>query len=111
MNDEPLSPDEPVVDVPGPARGWRLARRILAVTGAVLLVLAAVALLLYNYGSMEAPGPQVRAAYAQALAAGQAPPVEQAFHIPIPGCRCHSADPVQQMLHEARPLKDCMTCH
>lgn len=88
-----------------------MLKRVLTGIGVTVLVLAAVALVLYNFGSMQAPSAEMRQAYAATVAAGQAPPIEASFHIPIPGCVCHSSDPAQQMQHSTRRIKDCAGCH
>ena len=80
--------------------------------GVTVAVLAAVAATLYFFGGMETPPPEVRAAYQQLRAAGRAPAVTPArFHIPIPGCRCHSTDPVLTMQHAGRTIAQCSSCH
>ena len=109
-SDEEAFAEEP----PGPGRRKRpLWVRVLRGIGIALLVLVAVAVLLYNYGSMWTPSAEVRQAYAQGVEQGIVPPIEKEFHIPIPGCVCHSSDPVLQMQHESRHIKDCMNpgCH
>ena len=90
-----------------------MPKRLMRILGVTLLVIAAVAVLLYNFGSMWTPSADVRQAYAASAAAGQAPPVDGAFHIPVPGCVCHSPDAAVQMHHSARRIKDCRTpgCH
>jgi len=89
----------------------RALKRVLKGVGVTLVVLLALGLLLYNLGSMWVPSAQVRQAYAAGVAGGQVPAIEQSFHIPIPGCVCHSPDPVLQMQHESRHIKDCAGCH
>lgn len=77
-------------------------------TVAVLLTLAVV---LYEFGGMSVRTPQMRQAYDDMVAAGQAPALESAVVIPIPGCVCHSDDPVLQAQHSVRHIRDCMSCH
>jgi hypothetical protein len=89
----------------------RVLKRALKGVGVTLLVLVALGLLLYSFGSMQSPSAEVRQAYASGVAAGQAPAIEQSFHIPIPGCVCHSPDPASQIRHESRRIKDCASCH
>ena len=87
-------------------------KRTLIGLGAAVAVLAVAGAALYFFGTMESPSPAVRVAYAQAYAAGQAPAVPSpGFHIPIPGCRCHSTDPVLAMEHEGRTISRCASCH
>lgn len=91
----------------------RMLKRVLKGIGVTLLVLVVLGVLLYSFGSMQSPSSEVRQAYAAGVATGQVPAIGQSFHIPIPGCVCHSPDPVLQMQHESRHVKDCMTagCH
>jgi hypothetical protein len=90
----------------------RWFKRILIGLGATVAVLAAVALVLYNFGTMEAPDPALAAEYARMQAVGQVAAVPSAwFHVPIPECRCHSADPVQTMEHTQYRIRDCGRCH
>jgi hypothetical protein len=95
----------------GIAEATPLWRRVLFgafVTAAVLVFLAA---LLYRFGSMWPADRETRAAYAALEEAGQAPPLEPRFHIPVPGCVCHSDSPVTTMQHADRRISDCMGCH
>lgn len=93
-------------------RGKRILKRI-GLTLLVLVVLvAALALVAYNFGSMEPPSAEARSQYAALVSAGKVPPAPAGgFHVPIPGCRCHSNDPVLQVQHESIPIKDCSRCH
>lgn len=71
-----------------------------------------IAALLYNFGSMWPPTDAQRSAYAEAVAQrGGSPHVERQFHIPVPGCVCHSDDPVTVIRHESRRISECMGCH
>jgi len=88
-----------------------LWQRFLITIGVVLAVLVVSALLLYKFGSMWVPSAEARTQYAQLEAAGQVPPIENRFHIPIPGCVCHSDDPVKTMQHSTRRISECMGCH
>jgi hypothetical protein len=74
-------------------------------------VLFFAAVMLYRFGSMWTPAPEVRAQYEQLVAAGQAAQVPTRFHIPIPGCVCHSDDPVLTMQHSNRRISECSGCH
>lgn len=98
------------VGPPGP-RWKRVVKRIALGFAATVAVLAVVAVLLYSFGGMERPAPKYRTAYDQLVAQGQATPVEGRFVIPIPGCRCHSSDPVAQVGHSTYRIKDCTRCH
>jgi hypothetical protein len=87
---------------------WQHALKALAVAAIVLVVLG---VLLYNFGGMMPPSAKARAQYGQLQAMGAVTPIEQRFHIPIPGCVCHSDNPVLQMEHSRRSLNQCMSCH
>ena len=94
----------------------RSPRRILKRVGLTLLAVVAFLAILgaaaYGFGSMETPSAEMRTAYQGLVASGQAKPVAPAgFHIPIPGCRCHSTDPVVTMQHEGYRIRDCASCH
>jgi hypothetical protein len=116
MDPEPV--DELVADgpagetPPAPRRrlGWLAKTGIALVT--VVALLALTALVLYNFGTMESPSPEMRVQYQQLVAAGltqKAP--DPGFHVPIPGCKCHSTDPVLTMQHEGLRIRDCSQCH
>ena len=74
----------------------------------VLLVLAG---LLYEFGGMWPPSDAAKAAYATMVARGEQPAIESRFTIPIPGCVCHTDDPVLQMQHAGRRVSECQGCH
>ena len=104
------SPDQqPAAPAARPRYRW--LRRLLLGIGITLAVLLCVAGLLYGFGSMQSPTPDMVAAYAGQVAAGQAPELADRFHIPIPGCVCHSPDPRLQMEHRTRYLRECSECH
>ena len=87
-------------------------KRTLIGVGVTVAIIAAVAALLFFFGGMETPSAQMRSAYQRLYAAGQAPAVAPVgFHIPIPGCRCHSNDPVLTMQHAGRSMSQCSGCH
>ena len=92
---------------------WLRILRGLGITVASLLVvLAAGGALLYNFGGMSGstvPGMAER--YDQMVAEGQAPPIRERFVIPIPGCRCHSSDPVLTVQHSRFHMNECNKCH
>lgn len=94
-------------------RRWKRALKRVGVTlGALLPTLLVLGVVLYEFGTMEAPAPEMRAAYVRLETAGKAPPAPSpGFHIPIPGCRCHSTDPVQTMAHTRYKIRDCGRCH
>jgi hypothetical protein len=98
-------------DVPTPKAAtprWKKVAFGVFVTLAVLLFVGA---LLYRFGSMWLPSTEKRAAYAQLQASGEVPALERRFHIPIPGCVCHSDSPVTAMQHSTRRISECMGCH
>lgn len=107
---ETAGTDEPEVECECPARRpwWQ---RVLIGVGVTVAVLVVAAFALYRFGSMWVPSQEVKAEYAQLVAAGQAEPIESRFHIPIPGCVCHSDDPVKTMQHSNRRISECMECH
>ena len=80
-------------------------------TGVVLTVLAVAATALYLFGGMQPPSAEARAAYAAEVAAGRQSAVEARFVIPIPGCVCHSDDPVLQVQHAVLRMNECGRCH
>lgn len=65
----------------------------------------------FAFGSMWVPSADTRAAYEQLRVAGQAPEYDRQFHIPIPGCVCHSDNPVTVMQHSNRRINQCNGCH
>ena len=92
-------------------RWRRVLERVAIGVGVTLLVLVAIAGLLYSFGGMERPTAEYRAAYASMVAQGTAAPIQGRFTIPIPGCRCHSDDPAQQLQHSTYRLSECRGCH
>jgi len=80
----------------------------LAVTIAVLVVLGVA---IYEFGGMWPASAAAQTAYAAEVAAGRQPAIQSRFTIPIPGCVCHSDDPVLQMQHSNRRMSECRTCH
>lgn len=85
----------------------RLGLGILLLAGMVMLV----AVLAYSFGGMERPAPGTRAAFEALVAAGRAEPLPRRLTIPIPGCRCHSQDPVLTMQHSVYRIRECRSCH
>jgi hypothetical protein len=86
-------------------------RRWLVGIGIVVSVLAVAATLLFDYGGMQSPSAEVRAAYAAEVAAGRQPAVETRFVVSIPGCVCHTDDPVLQVQHSVFRMNECRDCH
>ena len=94
-----------------PPRARRTMRRVLAGLAIAVGGLVVLAGLLFAFGGMERPSPETQAAFDQMVAEGRAAPVERRFVIPIPGCRCHSDDPVLTMAHSVRRIRECSGCH
>ena len=91
---------------------WRILKGIGITLGVLLVVLVVGGLLLYNFGGMSGSlHPELFAQYDQMVAAGQAPPIQKRFVIPIPGCQCHSKDPVLTAQHSRRHMNECDKCH
>ena len=68
--------------------------------------------MLYLFGGPGGVTPDVRAKYEALVSQGAILPVEDRFVVPIPGCTCHSDDPVLVMQHAQRRMRDCFgTCH
>lgn len=86
-------------------------KRLLIGVGVTLLVLLATAALLFGFGSMWPPSAEARAAYAAEVSAGRQPEVPARFTVPVPGCVCHSDDPVLQLQHSTRRINECGGCH
>ncbi|HEY3317731.1 MAG TPA: hypothetical protein VGK50_04850 [Coriobacteriia bacterium] len=112
MTNDIAFPPEPEREEPSQARSpRRVLRRIGLTLLALLGLLVVLALGAYQFGSMEPPSAEVRARYDALVAAGKAPPAPNGFHVPIPGCRCHSSDPVLQVQHATIPIRQCSSCH
>lgn len=88
-----------------------MLKRWLIGVGVALVVLLAVALLLFEFGSMWPPSAEVRAGYGVEVAAGRQPELQARFTIPVPGCVCHADDPVLQLQHSTRHMGECGNCH
>lgn len=105
--------DETTVTMPEPAPRpkRRVLRRVLTGIGLVLGTLVTVGALLFLFGTMQPPSAAARAAYDQAVAAGQVPAAQARFGVPVPGCVCHSDDPVLQVEHSTHYIRECSGCH
>jgi hypothetical protein len=92
---------------------WVRVLKGLGITVVSLLAILIVGgLLLYNYGGMSGSAvPGVLEKYDQYVASGQAPAIQKRFVIPIPGCQCHSEDPVLTAQHTRRHMNECGKCH
>jgi len=96
--------------VPPQKRLPRIGRR-LAIGAALVTGLVVLAATLYFLGGMWTRTPQMRSAYDALVTSGQARPIEARFVVPIPGCVCHSDDPVLQAEHSVRRVSECSECH
>jgi hypothetical protein len=103
----------PAGDCPPKKPLWVRIVRGVAITIACLLAIAVAAgFLLFNFGGMSGSAvPGVLARYDQLVASGQEPAIQKRFVIPIPGCRCHSTDPVLTAQHTRRHMNECNSCH
>lgn len=113
---EPVQTD--TAETPASARAprgplWKRVLKWAGITVGSLLALAAVTgFALYNYGGMSGTvHPELLTQYDQAVAAGQAAPIQKRFVIPIPGCTCHSTDPTLTAQHTRRHMNECSKCH
>jgi hypothetical protein len=88
-----------------------MRKRVLVGLGVTVTVLAILAGALYLFGGMQPPSAEVRAAYAAEVAAGRQPAIAARFTIPVPGCVCHTDDPVLQVQHSVRRMSECSGCH
>jgi len=80
--------------------------------GGTLVLLVVAGVMLYNFGGMwGSVYPELGPQYDQLVASGQAQPLRKRFVIPIPGCQCHSTDPVLTALHSKRHMNECAKCH
>lgn len=95
-----------------PRRGRRILKRVGITLLTLIAVVIVLALVAYDFGSMEPPSADMRAQYAALASAGKVTPVPPGgLHLPIPGCRCHSTDPVQQVQHASYTMRECSRCH
>jgi hypothetical protein len=86
-------------------------KRVLFGVFVALAVVFFLGATVYRFGSMWTPSADASATYAVLEARGDAAALESRFHIPIPGCVCHSDDPVTTMEHANRRIGECMDCH
>ncbi|MBN1193371.1 MAG: hypothetical protein JXA36_06750 [Coriobacteriia bacterium] len=89
----------------------RIVKRIAAGLGIVVLVTIALAAAAYFFGGMWVRTPAMKEAHEELVAEGLVPEIEERFVIPIPGCVCHSDDPVLQAEHSVRRIRECANCH
>lgn len=102
--------DIEAAEQPPPASRKR-SRRWLRRIGATAAALAAAGVVLYAFGGMWIRTPQMRQAYDAMVERGERQPLPSRLVLPIPGCVCHSDDPVLQAEHSRRRIRECTTCH
>jgi hypothetical protein len=99
-------------DAPRGPRWKRVLKRVGIGLGVTGVFLAALGFSLYEWGGMSGSvDPTMPAKYAVLVASGQAKPIDARFVIPIPGCTCHSTDPVQTAKHRVYRMSECNRCH
>jgi len=97
---------------PGRPRWVRVLRRIGIGIGTAVVLVGVLGVLVYNFGGMSGSAiPGISGQYAELVASGQAQPMRKRFVIPIPGCTCHSTDPVSTAQHSVRHMNECVKCH
>ncbi len=108
-----MSEFEPVAtpETAAPSRGRPILLRVLLGMGWTVAALLTLGVVLYAVGGMWVRTSEMRSAYDALVASGQQPTLEKTLVVPIPGCVCHSDDPVAQAQHSTRHIRDCMTCH
>lgn len=106
-----ISPDNTPAEKPLPRRRW-LKRLLLGVL-ATVAVLAALGVALYEFGGMSSSvnDPAIEQQYKAMVASGAAQAIPHRFVIGIPGCQCHSSDPVLTEQHRSRRIRECSGCH
>lgn len=93
-------------------RWMRVLTRIGIGIGTAVVLVGVLGALAYNFGGMSGSAiPGIEGQYDELVASGQAQPVRQRFVIPIPGCTCHSTDPVLTAQHSVRHMNECVKCH
>jgi hypothetical protein len=105
--------EQPECEPAGRGPRWQRVLKAVAITFfSVIGFLVFAAFMLYNFGGMSGSvHPELFAQYDQAVAAGQAAPIQKRLVIPIPGCKCHSTDPTLTALHSRRHMNECGKCH
>jgi hypothetical protein len=91
---------------------WRILKGTAITVSTLAVVLIVAGVLLWNFGGMSGSvHPELLAQYDHMVASGQAPPIQKRFVIGIPGCQCHSTDPVLTAQHTRRHMNECGACH
>ena len=106
-----FDPTLPTPNLVVSSRGRQILRRVLLGIGWTFAVLITLGFVLYLFGGMWMRTPEMRVAYDQLVHTGQQPALGAAVVVPIPGCVCHSDDPITQAQHSVRHVRDCMSCH
>lgn|GEM_PF-1525929 len=93
-------------------RWMRVLKRVGIGIGTAVVLVGVLGALVYSFGGMSGSAiPGIEGQYAELVASGQVQPVKQRFVIPIPGCTCHSTDPVSTAQHSVRHMSECAKCH
>ena len=93
-------------------RWKRVLKRVGIGIGVTVVLLVVLGVSLYEWGGMSGSvDPTMPARYDALVAQGKAQPIQARFVIPIPGCTCHSTDPVQTAMHRAYRMSECGRCH
>ena len=104
--------EQAVESAPKGPRWMRVLKWTAIGIGGTLAFLVFAAFMLYNFGGPSGSVyPEMRPQFEQMVASGQAQPLRRRFVIPIPGCQCHSTDPVLTALHSKRRMNECSKCH
>ena len=91
---------------------WRILKGTAITVGTLIAIVVVGGLLLWNFGGMSGSvHPELLAQYDQMVASGQAQAIQKRFVIGIPGCQCHSTDPVLTAQHARRHMNECGKCH
>ena len=111
-SEQEVAEDDELECAPKKPLWWRILKGTLITVGVLIALLVVAGLLVYNFGGMSGTvHPELLTQYDQMVAAGQAPPIQKRFVIPIPGCKCHSTDPVLTAQHTRRHMNECSKCH
>jgi len=93
-------------------RWKRVLKRVATGLGITVAALVVLGVLVYDFGGMSGSVyPDMKPRYDQLVASGQEPPIQWRFVMPIPGCQCHSTDPVLTAQHSRRHMNECGSCH
>jgi hypothetical protein len=111
-SDEPNDGPAEETCAPRGPRWKRVLKRIAIGVAVTVVLLVALGFSLYQWGGMSGSAdPTMQAKFDAMVASGQAKPIPARFVIPIPGCTCHSTDPVQTAKHRVYRMSECSRCH